>query len=132
MQQCPYKTPCALRSAPSELETEEKHVWPICVVMSQREVKKLNSNLIASSHSLQFNSATVVQKDKGRLCFSAFKKKKKKTGVVEVRFTSSINMFHFENLTEKYYFRIFYSQYCPPVTGEGFLYKKNPKIFTIY
>ncbi len=57
----------------------------------------------------------------------SIQKEKKKTGVVEVRFTSSINMFHFENLTEKYYFRIFYSQYCPPVTGEGFLYKKTPK-----
>lgn len=58
------------------IRNRKKHVWPICVVMSQREVKKLNSNLIASSHSLHFNSATVVQKDKGRLCFSAVKKER--------------------------------------------------------
>lgn len=69
---------CSFRIRNSKKTNQKKkHLCPIGVIMYQREVKKLNSNLIASSHSLHFNSATVVQKDKGRLCFSAVLKTKK-------------------------------------------------------
>lgn len=95
MQQCPYKTLCALLSAPSESEKERVFKKKKKRLSGQwchfaPEVKKLNSNLIASSHSLHFHLATVVQKDKGRLCFLAVLKREKNLPLVLKRSFSPV------------------------------------------